>query len=393
MPNYKDYAAHLKTLTVDLAVVPLEIMPFNRAKSPVKWLEYSACKIPGIFTNIEAYNQIVEHGKTGWLVPNTTEAWFNALEKLILDDGLRQSIAENAHKTVLAHHLLKQNTHLWTQAYERALALPIKKISHQAAQVSIIIPTFNNLNLTRQCLDSILGNTPQGLYEIIVVDNGSTDGTPAFLNQEAADGRIRAVFIHQNHSFAHGCNQGALAAKCPHLLFLNNDAVATSGWLTAMLSSLNQPTIGIVGARLLYANNTIQHAGIEFINGVPDHPHRHAPANAPEVCQLRELDMVTGACFMIHRDLFLQLAGFDETYQNGVEDIDLCLRVRSAGRKVVYEPKAVVYHLEGQSVGRFNHVNENLKTFFNRWGKTFDAQTHFVVPNPVKSCPPAAVCC
>ncbi|HUD84073.1 MAG TPA: glycosyltransferase, partial [Candidatus Saccharimonadales bacterium] len=383
-PNYKDYAAFLKTLPVDLALVPLEMVPFNQAKSPIKWLEYSACKIPGIFTNIEAYNQVVDHGKTGWLVSNTTEAWFNALEKLILDDGLRQSIAENAHKTVLARHLLKQNTRLWTQAYERALALPVKKNSNQAAQASIIIPTFNNLNLTRQCLNSILGNTPQGLYEIIVVDNGSTDGTPAFLKQEAAEGRIRAVFIHQNRGFAYGCNQGALAAKCPRLLFLNNDTVTTSGWLTAMLSALNQPNIGIVGAKLLYANNTIQHAGIGWINGIPDHPHRHAAANTPEASQFRELDMVTGACLMIPRELFLQLAGFDEIYQNGVEDVDLCLRARAAGYKVIYEPKAVVYHLEGQSVGRFSHVNENLKLFFNRWQSSFDQHQHFIVPNPPK---------
>jgi len=70
---------------------------------------------------------------------------------------------------------------------------------------------------------------------------------------------------------------------------------------------------------------------------------------------------------MVHRDLFQQLAGFDESYRNGVEDVDLCLRVRAAGFKVVYEPKSVVYHLEGQSEGRFNHVSENLKLFFSRW--------------------------
>jgi GT2 family glycosyltransferase len=357
MPNYKDYAARLKTLPVDLALVPLEVVPFNQAKSPVKWLEYSACKIPGIYTNIEAYNQVIEHGKTGWLVTNNAEAWYEAIKKLILDDSLRRSIAENAHQAVLSRHLLKQNTHLWTQAYERVLALPAKKISDPAAQVSIVIPTFNNLGLTRQCLNSILGNTPQGLYEVIVVDNGSTDGTPAFLKQEEAEGRIRAVFMSQNHGFAYGCNQGALAAKCSELLFLNNDTVATSGWLTAMLAAAREPEVGIIGAKLLYANNTIQHAGIGWINGVPDHPHRHADPLAPEVNTPRELDMVTGACLMIRRDLFLQLAGFDESYRNGVEDIDLCLRVRASGRKVVYEPKAVVYHLEGQSVGRFNHVN------------------------------------
>src|SRR5208282_3414593 len=113
-------------------------------------------------------------------------------------------------------------------------------------------------------------------------------------------------------------------------------------------------------------------------------PHRHTEANAPDVSQFRELDMVTGACLMISRELFVQLAGFDELYQNGVEDIDLCLRARAAGLKVVYEPKAVVYHLEGQSAGRFSHVNENLKMFFNRWGKSFDGGKHFMAPKPAR---------
>jgi GT2 family glycosyltransferase len=253
-----------------------------------------------------------------------------------------------------------------------------------APLVSVIIPVFNNLALTQRCLESIARTTSANPSEIIIVDNASTDGTAEFLGVEQAAGRIRCVTNRLNHGFAHACNQGAQIARSPLLLFLNNDTQVTAGWLDAMAQAAQQPGTGIVGARLLYADGHIQHAGIEFINGVPDHPHRHAAANTPEVNQFRELDMVTGACFMIHRELFVQLAGFDETYQNGVEDIDLCLRVRSAGRKVVYEPKAVVYHLEGQSVGRFNHVNENLKTFFNRWGKTFNAQKHFVVPQPVK---------
>jgi GT2 family glycosyltransferase/glycosyltransferase involved in cell wall biosynthesis/tetratricopeptide (TPR) repeat protein len=251
--------------------------------------------------------------------------------------------------------------------------------------VSIIIPAFNHQDLTRQCLASLQACTPAPPCEIIVVDNGSTDGTIQFLKGEEQAGRLRAILNPENAGFARACNQGARAARADLLLFLNNDTQVTSGWLGALTKALRRPQTGIAGAKLLYADGRIQHAGIGFVGEVPDHPHRHAPADAPEVNQFRELDMVTGACLMIRRDLFLQLAGFDESYRNGVEDIDLCLRVRAAGWKVVYQPAAVVIHLEGQSAGRFNHVADNLKIFFDRWGKSFDSQKQFIAPKPAKT--------
>ncbi|HTV41928.1 MAG TPA: glycosyltransferase [Candidatus Sulfotelmatobacter sp.] len=387
--KYSDYARQLKSLSVDLALVPLELTPFNRAKSPIKWLEYSACRIPAIFTNIEAYNQIVEHEKTGWLVPNTTEAWYEAMKTLIQDDALRLSIAANAHRKVMSGCTLRQNAKLWLQVYEKALSSPPRKAMNRAPQVSVIIPTFNNLALTRNCISSILSDTPQGFFEIVVVDNGSTDGTPAWLKREEEAGLLRAILQSNNTGFARGCNIGAQAAACPLLVFLNNDTQVTEGWLAALVKTAQQSKAGAVGAKLLYADGTIQHAGIEFINGIPDHPYRHASADLPAANRQRELDMVTGACLMTPRDLFLSLGGFDEIFRNGVEDIDYCLRVRASCRTVVYEPQAVVYHLEGQSRGRFDHVNENLKIFFERWKGTFDKNFSFIVPPSPKTIPSA----
>jgi GT2 family glycosyltransferase/tetratricopeptide (TPR) repeat protein len=247
-------------------------------------------------------------------------------------------------------------------------------------RASIVIPTFNNLDLTRRCLAALTQHTPAGLAEIIVVDNASTDGTADFLRAEHAAGRLRATLNAANFGFARACNQGALEARGTHVIFLNNDTEVTAGWLEAMLAAAQAPEAGAVGIKLLYPDGTVQHAGIGFINGIPDHPFRNAAAAAPEVNQPREMDMVTGACLLLPRDLFLELGGFDESYRNGVEDIDLCLRARAAGRKVLYEPKAVVVHHEGRSVGRFDHVNENLQIFFRRWQKSFDAQGRFLAP-------------
>ncbi len=253
-------------------------------------------------------------------------------------------------------------------------------LSPKALLVSIIIPVFNNLALTRVCVDSLARVATEVAHEIIVVNNASTDGTKEFLTAVEQTGAIRIVNNPRNEGFARACNQGAQAAKGPWLLFLNNDTQVTAGWLDRLLAAANAANAGVAGAKLLYANGTIQHAGIEFIKDIPDHIYRHAPADFPPANQPREFDMVTGACFLTPADLFQRLAGFDEVFRNGIEDVDYCLRVRAAGRKVVYEPRSVVYHHEGQSAGRFNHVNENLKSFFARWGKSFDGQKKFIVP-------------
>ena len=246
--------------------------------------------------------------------------------------------------------------------------------------VSIIIPVMNNLSLTQGCvsgIDRAGGLTP---VEIIVVDNASTDGTRDYLEAQHKAGKLRFIRNAANEGFARACNQGAAAARGRRLLFLNNDTVPTGGWLDALWQVARDPAVGAVGARLLYPDGTIQHAGIGWINGVPDHPLRHQPANHPEATQLRELDMVTGACLLVAGDLFRELGGFDEIYRNGVEDIDLCLRIRAAGRKVVYQPEAVVFHLEGRTAGRFNHVSENLQIFAARWQGWFDQDHRFLAP-------------
>lgn len=297
---------------------------------------------------------------------------------------LAQELARNLNRTADLEYasslLAARSTKAPDSAVSRRSGGRVAPAVPVAPLVSIVIPVFNNLALTQRCLNSLAATGAKIPHEIIVVDNASTDGTAAFLKAEAAQGRLRVATQAQNEGFARGCNRGAREASGAILLFLNNDTQVTPGWLEPLVKALQQPETGIAGAKLLYANGTIQHAGIEFIQGVPDHPHRNAPGNAPAANQFRELDMTTGACLMVHRPLFLRLGGFDEAYRNGVEDVDFCLRVRAAGFKVVYEPKSVVYHLEGQSEGRFRHVNENLKIFFSRWANAFDSRGRFLVP-------------
>lgn len=249
--------------------------------------------------------------------------------------------------------------------------------------VRIVVPVHGRLELTRQCLEHLEHATPRELYELVVVDNGSTDGTAEFLAAAGARGRLEIVTNAQNEGFAAACNRGAAGARTPFLLFLNNDTAPTDGWLEALLDAAADETVGIAGARLLYPDGLVQHAGLELVDGVPDHVHRREAADAPEVTRPRDLDMVTGACLLVRRDLFERVRGFDLAYRNGVEDVELCLRVRREGYRIRYEPRALVYHYEGQTPGRFDHVAPNVALFRSRWGRSFDADGRLAAPPPL----------
>ena len=120
----------------------------------------------------------------------------------------------------------------------------------------------------------------------------------------------------------------------------------------------SDPRIGVVGAKLVYPDSgKVQHAGIEMVQGAPEHVFRGVEADDPRVCTVRDLDMVTGACLLVRRGLFEEIGGFDTDYLNGVEDIDLCLHVRERGYRVVFCPHSIVGHFEGQSEGRFAKVD------------------------------------
>jgi GT2 family glycosyltransferase/2-polyprenyl-3-methyl-5-hydroxy-6-metoxy-1,4-benzoquinol methylase/spore maturation protein CgeB len=251
-------------------------------------------------------------------------------------------------------------------------------------QVSIVMPLYNKASFTKACLKALGDNRDQVAYEVILVDNGSSDATAELLDGLQAKPGFRVVRNGENLGFSRANNLGAKYAQAPHILFLNNDTVPHSGWLDTMVAQMEaDDAMGIVGAKLLYPDTgKIQHAGLAMINGTPDHVHRHADADAPEVNVARDLDMVTGACMLIRKALFDRLGGFDEAYVNGVEDVDLCLKVRDLGYRVRYIPTAVVDHYEGTSDGRYTHVRPNLERFSRRWGGRFSTDGRF---SPLRS--------
>jgi len=237
----------------------------------------------------------------------------------------------------------------------------------QMPKCSIIIPVFNRVEFTKHCISQLLKNTQYNDYEIIVVDNGSTDGTQRYLSSLGE--KIKVHRNDDNLGFAKACNQGAKLASGQYLIFLNNDTIPQGKWLTEMIDlAKSDKEVGIVGSKLLYPNGRIQHAGIVFMeNGLPVHIYRGAAADAPYVNQCREFRAVTGACLLICRDLYQQVGGFDEAFLNGCEDVDLCLRVGELGKKVIYCPASEVIHFESVTPNRLEHYQENRKLFLTRW--------------------------
>lgn len=377
-PDYLEYAKCLKKLNVDFAVVSLENNAFNQVKSHIKWLEYSICKIPGIYSNIGAYSDYIEDGKTGILVENTQDAWYNAIHKFIIDEDFRLNIGQQTYEEAIKHHTLEHNAHLWLETYRSiASSMNKKESTSGAVDVSIIMPVYNRLEFTKKCIDSIYKNTNHQDYEIILINNASSDSTEDYLQKLKNDNtNIKVIQNNKNLGFAKANNQGVEIAGGKYIVFLNNDTESQQGWLTSMLEIIaNDENVGAVGSKLLYPDHTIQHGGVLIIdnrvNGDPllaQNAFIKKPAKFPDANVIQYYQALTAACLLVKKSIFKEVGGFDEDYWNGYEDVDLCFKLQEKNYKLVYQPKSVVIHYESQSGNeRFKKVSDNIQRLHNKW--------------------------
>lgn len=220
--------------------------------------------------------------------------------------------------------------------------------------VSIIIPVYNKWPLTAACLHSLRTHAPERPFEVIVVDNASTDATAkelSALGRELFSGNFTRIRNEANKNFSGACNQGARAARHDVLFFLNNDTLLTPVWDAPLFAAMeNDGTLGAVGPLLLFENNTVQHLGITV---QPDRSLRHLyggiPGTHPLARKRRPLNYITAAALLIRKKMFFNAGAFYEGYVNGLEDVELCYRLRQAGYAVSVIPESVVYHLDGQT--------------------------------------------
>jgi GT2 family glycosyltransferase len=251
---------------------------------------------------------------------------------------------------------------------------------------SIVIPVHNRAALTRACLDALLAQE-LGDCELIVVDDDSSDGTPELL--EGYGDAVTVLRRDDQGGFSRACNAGAEVAGGRHLVLLNNDTLPTDGWLAALVDDAEaHPHAAIVGSKLLWPNNTVQHAGV-VIDSARNalHVYLGFPAEHPAVNRSRAFQIVTGAAMLVRREAWDRLGGFDESFVNGWEDVDLCLRAGEAGYEVRCCHESVLYHLEGATRGRDPLGDEpNWALFRKRWAERLrpDDLDHYVTDGLVK---------
>jgi GT2 family glycosyltransferase len=232
------------------------------------------------------------------------------------------------------------------------------------AKSSVIIPVFNQAALTQQCLRVLVA---QDVKEIIVVNDGSTDDTAEVLN--GFQGKIQLVRHAENLGFATACNHGASGASGDYLIFLNNDTVPAPGWLSALETyAESHPQASIIGSKLLYPDETVQHAGVVICQDhYPRHIYAGFPGDHPAVGKSRRFQIVTGACMLVRRHVFDEARGFDPAFRNGFEDVDLCLRLGANGHEVHYCAESLLHHYESVSPGRFKLDGANVALYRQRW--------------------------
>jgi GT2 family glycosyltransferase/glycosyltransferase involved in cell wall biosynthesis len=258
-------------------------------------------------------------------------------------------------------------------------SLPVLVLS-DAPRASVIVPVYNHFHHTRTCLAALAACGDATPFEVIVVDDGSTDETRSRL--ESLDG-LRYHRNTENLGFIGACNAGAQLARGEHLVFLNNDTAVQPGWLDALLATFrDHADVGLAGAKLVYPDGRLQEAGgIVFSDASGWNYGRFEDPADPRFNFVREVDYCSGAAIAVPRALFERFGGFDPLYAPAYyEDTDLAMKVRAAGLRVLYQPASVVVHFEGVTSGtdtagsgtkRFQVVNQ--QKFLARWREALAA--------------------
>lgn len=235
---------------------------------------------------------------------------------------------------------------------------------------SIVIPTYNQLNMLAQCINSIMENTAALPYEIIVVDNASTDGTAKYLQD--LGGQVRYRVLDTNQGFAGAINIGMMMSRGRTILLLNNDTLVTANWLDNLLICLNSDdAIGMVGPITNFISGD-QMINVPYVD-LADMPQFAQENNRSDASRWRRVDRLTGFCLLFRRELFEGIGYFDEGFEIGnYEDDDYNIRVRLLGKSLVIAEDSFIHHFGSVSMkalgDRFQEVNDQNQLYFmDKW--------------------------
>lgn len=299
-----------------------------------------------------------------------------------------------AAKKALKEHL--QRVGLEGEVYD-AKVLSMYRIAYKIKKqdlVSILIPNKDHVNDLKKCIDSIISRTTYPDWEIVVIENNSTE-TQTFQYYEVIkhDARIRVVEWDGAFNYSAINNYGAKYAKGEYILLLNNDTeVITPDWLEQMIMFAQRSDVGAVGAKLYYPDDTIQHAGVILgIGGVAGHSHKYYPRNdygyMGRLILAQNLSAVTAACLLLRKSVWDEIGGLNEAFAVAFNDVDFCMRIREAGYLIVFTPFAELYHYESKSRGLEDTPEKQMRfageiqKFQSRWQAQLDMGDPYYNPN------------
>jgi O-antigen biosynthesis protein len=234
------------------------------------------------------------------------------------------------------------------------------QIAEPLPKVSILIPTRDALDITRNCVNSVLEKTQYANYDIILLDNQSElPETLAWFAEISQHPKIKVLRYDHVFNYSAINNFGATAADAELLCLLNNDTeVINADWLTEMAQHAIRPDIGCVGAKLFYPDDTIQHAGVVLgLWGLAGHSHKNYDKNSRgyqhRLMSVQNMSAVTAACLVVRKALYFQVGGLEEQHLTvAFNDVDLCLKIHQAGYRNVWTPYAQLYHYESKTRGK-----------------------------------------
>jgi GT2 family glycosyltransferase len=319
------------------------------------------------------FTEVIE-GKNIGHIPKVLYHWRKIKGSTSIDAYAKNGLVINAAKRALKDALERRNIKAtvldgkWPSSYR------IKRDIFGKPLVSIIIPTKDQLKMIKNCIDSIKSKTSYENYEILLVDNNSSESdTLEYIKRSD----YHLLKFPNEFNFSKINNFAAEHAKGDYLIFLNNDTeVITPHWIQAMLEHAQRPEVGAVGCKLLYPDRSIQHAGIvlglspDHITGVAGHVCNRFRYEDPGyfglINTIRNYSAVTGATMMIKKQIFEEIGGFNEKLAVCYNDVDLCLRLRDRGYLIIYTPYAELYHFE--SVSKDHKVNiREAEYMMNKW--------------------------
>ena len=261
--------------------------------------------------------------------------------------------------------------------------------------ISIVIPNKDHVEDLRRCITSIEKKSTWKNYEIVVVENNSVEQSIRdYYKELESDPKVKIVTYEGGFNYSKINNAGVKETKGEYLLFLNNDTeVISPDWMEQLLMYAQRKDVGAVGAKLYYADNTIQHAGVVIGLGAhrsAGHTHYKMPREhlgyMGRLCYAQDVTAVTGACLMVKKSIYEEVDGLDESFTISLNDVDLCLKIREKGYLNIFTPFAELYHYESKTRGmeegeKLRRYERECAHFRDKWKEQLDAGDPYYNPN------------